>query len=100
MTTEEVRAEAAAAAGGGAGGASLLDDAWRDLRRRWTFWGSAAIIAVVAAMAAVPGLCTGISSDPGTSCIPRGSKTAKLRRFPVRGVGMREGTSPSPTQRF
>ncbi|TDB87022.1 ABC transporter permease [Actinomadura sp. KC216] len=56
---------AVAAAGGEIGRASLWDDAWRDLRRRWIFWGPAAVLAVVAAMAALPGLFTGTAANEG-----------------------------------
>ncbi|WP_231333197.1 ABC transporter permease [Actinomadura graeca] len=52
-------------AGGGTGRASLWDDAWRDLRRRWVFWASAAILALVALMAAVPRLFTGRGVNEG-----------------------------------
>ncbi|RSN52068.1 peptide ABC transporter permease [Actinomadura sp. WAC 06369] len=70
-------AAVAAGAGGGppggdAGRASLWDDAWRDLRRRWVFWGSAAILAVVAVMAAFPGLFTGHEANRG--CDPNAAR--------------------------
>ncbi|TMR02433.1 ABC transporter permease [Actinomadura soli] len=58
-------ATAVAAAGGEVGRASLWDDAWRDLRRRRVFWGSAAILAVVAVMAALPGLFTATAANEG-----------------------------------
>ncbi|TDD38843.1 ABC transporter permease [Actinomadura sp. KC06] len=63
---------AVAAAGGEIGRASLWDDAWRDLRRRWVFWGSAAILAVVAVMAALPRLFTGTAANEG--CDPNRSR--------------------------
>jgi ABC-type dipeptide/oligopeptide/nickel transport system permease subunit len=65
-------AAAVAAAGGEIGRASLWDDAWRDLRRRWVFWGSVAILAVVAVMAALPRLFT--SRDVNQGCDPNAAK--------------------------
>ncbi|GAA1824445.1 ABC transporter permease [Actinomadura chokoriensis] len=65
-------AAAVAAAGGEVGRASLWDDAWRDLRRRWVFWGSVAILAVVAVMAALPRLFTG--RDVNQGCDPNAAK--------------------------
>jgi ABC-type dipeptide/oligopeptide/nickel transport system permease subunit len=68
----------AAATVAGAGGslagrsASLWNDAWRDLRRRWLFWGSAAMLLLVALMAAVPGVFTGVGKNQG--CDPNLSK--------------------------
>ena len=61
-----------AAAGGEIGRASLWDDAWRDLRRRWIFWGSVAILALVAVMAAVPRLFTAKGGNEG--CDPNLAK--------------------------
>ncbi|MFV2212364.1 ABC transporter permease [Actinomadura sp. LOL_016] len=58
--------------GGGAGRASLWDDAWRDLRRRWVFWGAAAILAVVAVMAAFPGLLARHEANRG--CDPNAAR--------------------------
>ncbi|MFG2090691.1 MULTISPECIES: ABC transporter permease [unclassified Spirillospora] len=72
MTAKEAEAEALAAAGGEIGRASLWDDAWRDLRRRWVFWGSVSILAVVASMAAFPGLFTGRAANEG--CDPNLAK--------------------------
>ncbi|MEW2355648.1 ABC transporter permease [Spirillospora sp. NPDC029432] len=74
---------AAAAAVAEAGGdlavgrpASLWHDAWHDLRRRWVFWWAAAVLALVAVMAAVPGLFTGIGKnencDPNLTRLPPG----------------------------
>ncbi|MFA1544556.1 ABC transporter permease [Actinomadura monticuli] len=65
-------AAAVAAAGGEIGRASLWDDAWRDLRRRWVFWGSVLILAVVSAMAAVPRLFT--AADVNQGCDPNDAK--------------------------
>ncbi|CNG68937.1 Probable peptide ABC transporter DppC [Mycobacterium tuberculosis] len=65
-------AAAVAVAGGEIGRASLWDDAWRDLRRRWVFWGSVAILAVVAVMAALPRLFTGRGVNQG--CDPNAAK--------------------------
>ncbi|MFC4053263.1 ABC transporter permease [Actinomadura syzygii] len=65
-------AAAVAVAGGEIGRASLWDDAWRDLRRRWVFWGSAAVLALVTLMAAVPRLFTG--KGPNEGCDPNVSK--------------------------
>ncbi|RFS81146.1 ABC transporter permease [Actinomadura spongiicola] len=53
------------------GRASLWDDAWHDLRRRWVFWGSVAVLAVVAAMAAAPALFTDGAANAG--CDPNDS---------------------------
>ncbi|TDB98398.1 ABC transporter permease [Actinomadura sp. 7K534] len=72
MTTEEAQAEVTAAAGGEVGRASLWGDAWRDLRRRWIFWASVTVLAVVAVMAARPGLFTGTAANEG--CDPNLSK--------------------------
>ncbi|MFA1550542.1 ABC transporter permease [Actinomadura chokoriensis] len=65
-------AAAVAAVGGELGRASLWDDAWRDLRRRWVFWGSVAILAVVAVMAALPRLFTAQHVNEG--CDPNDAK--------------------------
>jgi ABC-type dipeptide/oligopeptide/nickel transport system permease subunit len=65
-------AAAVAAAGGEIGRASLWDDAWRDLRRRWVFWGSAAVLAVVTLMAALPWLFTATGANQG--CDPNAAK--------------------------
>ncbi|SFQ18178.1 MULTISPECIES: ABC transporter permease [Actinomadura] len=65
-------AAAVAVAGGEIGRASLWDDAWRDLRRRWIFWGSMVILAVVAAMAALPRLFTATEANKG--CDPNMAK--------------------------
>jgi ABC-type dipeptide/oligopeptide/nickel transport system permease subunit len=65
-------AAAVAVAGGEIGRASLWDDAWRDLRRRWVFWGSVAILAVVAVMAALPRLFTARGVNQG--CDPNAAK--------------------------
>ncbi|WUI03773.1 ABC transporter permease [Spirillospora sp. NBC_00431] len=65
-------AAAVATAGGEIGRASLWDDAWRDLRRRWIFWGSVAILALVTVMAAVPRLFTGTAANEG--CDPNLAK--------------------------
>ncbi|QKW35781.1 ABC transporter permease [Actinomadura sp. NAK00032] len=65
-------AAAVAAAGGGIGRASLWDDAWRDLRRRWVFWISVAILALVAVMAVLPRLFTG--TDVNQGCDPNAAK--------------------------
>ncbi|MFI0486966.1 ABC transporter permease [Actinomadura sp. 9N215] len=76
MTIKEADAGAGAAAvataGGEIGRASLWDDAWRDLRRRWIFWGSAAVLAVVAVMAALPRLFT--ATDANEGCDPNRAK--------------------------
>lgn len=45
--------------------AGMWATAWRDLRRRPLFWVSAAIIALVVAVAAVPGLFTGTDPTAG-----------------------------------
>lgn len=45
---------------------NLWLDAWRDLRRRPLFWFSAALIAVILAVALLPGLFT--QADPNTGC--------------------------------
>src|SRR5437868_9682085 len=47
------------------GRASLWDDAWCDLRRRWIFWGSAAILTLAGLMAAVPRLFTSTGVNEG-----------------------------------
>ncbi|WP_353070724.1 ABC transporter permease, partial [Actinomadura opuntiae] len=65
-------AAAVAVAGGELGRASLWDDAWRELRRRWVFWASAAFLAVVALMAAVPRLFTSTGVNEG--CDPNVAK--------------------------
>jgi ABC-type dipeptide/oligopeptide/nickel transport system permease subunit len=65
-------AAAVGAAGGEIGRASLWDDAWRDLRRRWVFWGSAAVLAVVTLMAALPWLFTATGANQG--CDPNAAK--------------------------
>lgn len=65
-------AAAVAAVGGEIGRASLWDDAWHDLRRRWVFWGSVAILAVVAVMAALPRLFTAKGVNQG--CDPNAAK--------------------------
>ncbi|TDD82975.1 ABC transporter permease [Actinomadura darangshiensis] len=65
-------AAAVAVAGGELGRASLWDDAWHDLRRRWIFWGSVAVLAVVTVMAAVPRLFTATGVNEG--CDPNDSK--------------------------
>jgi ABC-type dipeptide/oligopeptide/nickel transport system permease subunit len=69
-----VAAATVAEAGGVIGGrsASLWSDAWRDLRRRWVFWGSVAILLLVTVMAAAPGLFTSIGKNEG--CDPNLSK--------------------------
>jgi ABC-type dipeptide/oligopeptide/nickel transport system permease subunit len=72
MTTKEAQAEVTAAAGGEVGRASLWGDAWRDLRRRWIFWCSVSVLAVVAVMAARPGLFTGTVANEG--CDPNLAK--------------------------
>ncbi|TDC45735.1 ABC transporter permease [Actinomadura sp. KC345] len=81
MTTREpdTRAAGAVAAAGGeigaaaeAGEASLWGDAWRDLRRRWIFWGSVSVLAVVSVMAAFPGLFTRTAANEG--CDPNLSR--------------------------
>ncbi|MGH3239680.1 MAG: ABC transporter permease [Spirillospora sp.] len=76
MTIKEADSGAGAAvvasAGGEIGRASLWDDAWRDLRRRWVFWGSAAILALVAVMSAVPRLFTATAVNEG--CDPNRAK--------------------------
>ncbi|WP_131742391.1 ABC transporter permease [Actinomadura roseirufa] len=51
--------------GGESGRASLWDDAWRDLRRRWTFWAPVGALAPVTAMAAVPRLFTARGVNEG-----------------------------------
>ncbi|MEU4640204.1 ABC transporter permease [Micromonospora sp. NPDC023814] len=48
---------------------SLAGDAWRDLRRNPIFWVSLALVVLVAAMAAVPGLFT--SNDPRDCVLAR-----------------------------
>ncbi|WP_433324161.1 ABC transporter permease [Spirillospora sp. CA-294931] len=69
---------ATAAAVAGAGGlvagrsASLWGDAWHDLRRRWIFWGSVTILALVTLMSAFPGLFT--SRGKNEKCDPNFSK--------------------------
>ncbi|MDL4821447.1 ABC transporter permease [Actinomadura sp. OS1-43] len=50
----------------------MWDDAWRELRRRWVFWASAAFLAVVALMAAVPRLFTSTGVNEG--CDPNVAK--------------------------
>ncbi|MFD0686431.1 ABC transporter permease [Actinomadura fibrosa] len=65
-------AAAVAVAGGEIGRASLWDDAWRDLRRRWVFWGSVAILVLVALMAVVPRLFTSTGANEG--CDPNDAK--------------------------
>ncbi|NKZ04213.1 ABC transporter permease [Actinomadura latina] len=65
-------AAAVAAAGGEIGRASLWHDAWRDLRRRWVFWGSVAILAVATVMAALPRLFT--AQDVNRGCDPNAAK--------------------------
>ncbi|MFC6883171.1 MULTISPECIES: ABC transporter permease [Actinomadura] len=66
------QAAAVAEAGGVIGAASLWNDAWRELRRRWVFWGSVAVLAVVAVMALLPGLFT--DRDVNQGCDPNVSK--------------------------
>jgi ABC-type dipeptide/oligopeptide/nickel transport system permease subunit len=65
-------AAAVAVAGGEIGRASLWDDAWHELRRRWVFWGSVAMLALVTVMAAVPRLFTSTSVNEG--CDPNDAK--------------------------
>lgn len=65
-------AAVAAQAGGVVSGASLWQDAWHDLRRRWLFWASAAILLLVGAMAAGPGLFTDRGRNEG--CDPNAAK--------------------------
>ncbi|WP_433478916.1 ABC transporter permease [Spirillospora sp. CA-142024] len=65
-------AAAVAVAGGELGRASLWDDAWHDLRRRWIFWGSVAILGLVTVMAAVPRLFTSRGVNEG--CDPNDAK--------------------------
>ncbi|MCL7460086.1 ABC transporter permease [Micromonospora echinofusca] len=48
---------------------SLAGDAWRDLRRKPIFWISLALVVLVAAMAAVPGLFT--TNDPRDCVLAR-----------------------------
>ncbi|MGN9766084.1 ABC transporter permease [Micromonospora sp. SD12] len=48
---------------------SLAGDAWRDLRRKPIFWVSLALVVLVAAMAAVPGLFT--ANDPRDCVLAR-----------------------------
>jgi oligopeptide transport system permease protein len=73
MTEMDVRTKAASSAvAGGDIQASLWSDAWRELRRRAGFWVSAAILAVMAAMAAFPWLFTG--SGPNENCQLRMAK--------------------------
>src|SRR3954465_3831325 len=54
--------------------ASLWTDAWRDLRHRWVFWGSVAILLLVTVMAVAPRLFTDIGKNEG--CDPNLSKLA------------------------
>ncbi|HEV7933519.1 MAG TPA: ABC transporter permease [Actinomadura sp.] len=63
-----------AEAGGSLSGrsASLWNDAWRDLRRRWVFWGSVAMLSLVTVMATAPWLFTDIGKNEG--CDPNLSK--------------------------
>jgi ABC-type dipeptide/oligopeptide/nickel transport system permease subunit len=65
-------AAAVAVAGGVIGRASLWDDAWHELRRRWIFWGSVAVLVLVTAMAAVPRLFTSTGVNEG--CDPNNAK--------------------------
>ncbi|MGI5202174.1 ABC transporter permease [Spirillospora sp. CA-108201] len=65
-------AAAVAAAGGAIGRASLWDDAWHELRRRWVFWGSVAVLALVTVMAVVPRLFTATAVNEG--CDPNDAK--------------------------
>lgn len=58
-------AAAVAVAGGAIGRASLWDDAWHELRRRWLFWGSAAVLALVTVMAVAPRLFTSTGVNEG-----------------------------------
>ncbi|MEU4826051.1 ABC transporter permease [Actinomadura citrea] len=65
-------AAAVAVAGGSIGRASLWDDAWHELRRRWVFWGSVAVLALVTVMAVVPRLFTAKGVNEG--CDPNDAK--------------------------
>lgn len=65
-------AAAVAVAGGSIGRASLWDDAWHELRRRWVFWGSVAVLALVTVMAVVPRLFT--ARDVNEGCDPNYAK--------------------------
>ena len=86
----EVGAEQAAV--GQAGGlvegrsASLWSDAWHELRRRWVFWLSAAVLTLVALMAAFPSLFTDKGKNEGCD-----ANYAKLGP----GAGHRFGTDVS-----
>ncbi|GGQ40972.1 ABC-type dipeptide/oligopeptide/nickel transport system permease subunit [Actinomadura coerulea] len=65
-------AAAVAVAGGAIGRASLWDDAWHELRRRWLFWGSVAVLALVTVMAVAPRLFTATAVNEG--CDPNDAK--------------------------
>ncbi|WP_141576420.1 ABC transporter permease [Actinomadura sp. WMMA1423] len=65
-------AAAVAVAGGEIGRASLWDDAWHELRRRWLFWCSVAVLALVTVMAAAPRLFTATGVNEG--CDPNRAK--------------------------
>ncbi|MDR0592662.1 MAG: ABC transporter permease [Bifidobacteriaceae bacterium] len=66
--------------GGGTGSRSTLGEAWHRLRRQWTFWFSAAVVAFLSLVAAWPGLFT--ARDPH-HCLLRDSRAPMSAEFPL-----------------